>query len=129
MQIKVTGRNIDITSALRDYIHEKVTKLEEFFRNIQKAEVVLETKAIDNVDRRQVAEIRAWLAGKKMIQAVEAGRDAYAAFDMALEEAKRQVERYKEKKVGERRRKGFRFKLLSRLGLRKPEIEPPPAEQ
>lgn len=114
MHITITGRNLEVTSALRDYAQEKIGKLEEFFNNIQKIEVVLEAKSIDNVDRRQVAEIRAWLAGKKMIQATEAGRDMYAALDMAVDEAKRQIERHKKKHVNEQRRKAEKLKIEAR---------------
>lgn len=110
MQIKVTGRGIEITDPLRDYVHEKVSKLEEFFTNIQKVEVILDARSIDNVERRQVAEIRAWMAGLKMIQALEAGRDVYAAIDLVVEEAKRQIERHKRKHVQEPRRKAERLK-------------------
>lgn len=114
MQIKVTGHGIEITDALRDYVLEKVGKLEEFFANIQKAEVILDARKIDNVDRRQVAEIRAWAAGLKVIQAREGGRDMYAAIDLALEEAKRQIEKHKEKHVEEQKRKAKKVKQLSR---------------
>ncbi|MEE8637494.1 MAG: ribosome-associated translation inhibitor RaiA [Candidatus Margulisiibacteriota bacterium] len=110
MQIKVTGRGTEITASLRDYVHEKVSKLEEFFSNIQKVEVILEARSIDDVERRQVAEIRAWMAGLKMIQATEAGRDMYAAVDLVIEEAKRQIQRHKRKHVQEQRRKAEKVK-------------------
>ena len=110
MQIKVTGRRTEITAPLRDYVHEKVSKLEEFFSNIQKVEVILEARSIDDVERRQVAEIRAWMAGLKMIQASEAGRDMYAAVDLVIEEAKRQIQRHKQKHVQEQRRKAEKVK-------------------
>ena len=110
MQIKVTGRGTEITAPLRDYVHEKVGKLEEFFSNIQKVEVILDARATDDVERRQVAEIRAWMAGLKMIQASEAGRDMYAAVDLVIEEAKRQIQRHKRKHVEEQRRKAEKVK-------------------
>lgn len=110
MQIKITGRGTEITAPLRDYVHEKVGKLEEFFNNIQKVEVILDARSIDNVDRRQVAEIRAWMAGLKMIQATDAGRDMYAAIDLAVEEAKRQIQRHKRKHVQEKRRQAEKIK-------------------
>ena len=114
MQIKVTGHGVEITGPLRDYVHEKVSKLEEFFGNILKVEVVLDARSIDNVERRQVAEIRAWMGGLTEVQASEGGRDMYAAIDMAVEEAKRQIERHKEKVVGGQRRKAKKIKQLSR---------------
>ncbi len=110
MQIKITGHGTEITAPLRDYVHEKVGKLEEFFKNIQKVEVILDARAIDDVERRQVAEIRAWMAGLKVIQASEAGRDMYAAIDLAVQEAKRQIQRHKRMHVQEQRRKAERVK-------------------
>jgi ribosome hibernation promoting factor len=110
MEILLTGRGIEITQPIRDYVNEKVGKLEEFFDSIQKIEVVLEAHSIDDINKRQVAEIRAWLSGKKVITAKEAGRDAYAAIDLVSEEAKRQVEKHKEKHVQERRREGAKIK-------------------
>ena len=115
MQINITGHGIEMTDALRDYVQGKIGKLEEFFRNIQKVEVVLEAHTIDDAQRRQMAEIRAWMAGNKMIQAKEGGKDVYAAFDMALDEAKRQVEKHKEKMGHEKRRESKKLKIESRL--------------
>ena len=110
MQIKITGRGLEITNALRDYAQAKVSKLEEFFNNIQKVEVILEAKSIDNSNRSQVAEIRAWLAGHKVIQATEGEKDMYAAIDVVVEEAKRQIKRHKEKHSTEQRRKAEKLK-------------------
>lgn len=114
MQIKISGHMTKITPPLRDYVQGKITKLEEFFKNIQKVEVILDAKSIDNVDRRQVVEIRAWMAGYAMIQASEGGKDMYAAFDMALDEAKRQIERHKDKMTHEKIRQSKKGKILSR---------------
>jgi len=114
MQITITGHGLEITASLRDYAQGKMSKLEEFFDNIQKVELILDARSIDNVDKRQVAEIRAWMAGHKMIQAKEAGRDMYSAIDLAYAEAKVQIERHKEKMVREQRRKGEKIKKISR---------------
>lgn len=113
MQIKLTGHGLEITDSLREYVHGKIGKLEEFFKNIQKAEVVLDARAINNLDRSQVAEIRVWMGGLKMIQAKEGAKDMYAAFDLALEEAKRQVEKHKEKVVNEKRREASKIKKFT----------------
>ena len=110
MQIKVTARGTEITPALKDYALGKAGKLEEFFNNIQKVEVVLEVRNIDDAERAQVAEIRAWMAGKKMIQAQEGARDMYAAIDLVLEEAKRQIQKHKEKLTLEKRREAGKMK-------------------
>ena len=64
MQIIIRGHGIDVTAPLRDYAEKKFRKLEEFFGNIQKAEVTLEVRKIENKLRNQVAEITVWTAGK-----------------------------------------------------------------
>lgn len=113
MHITVTGRNVEITPPIRDYAQKKITKLEEFYKNIQKIEVVLEVKHNENPEKNQEAEIRAWLSGKKVIQAREAGRDLYAAIDLAFEEAKGQILRHKEKHTKEKRRESAKIKNIA----------------
>jgi putative sigma-54 modulation protein len=115
MQIKISGHGIEVTPALRDYVQQKAAKLEEFFHSIQKVEVILDARHIANADLRHVAEVRAWLAGKRMIQAKEGARDMYAAVDLVLEEVKKQVEKHKEKLGHEKIRSTRRMKMLSRL--------------
>ena len=117
MQIKISGHGIEVTPALRDYVQQKAAKLEEYFKNIQKVEVVLDAREISDAERRQVAEVRAWMGGNRMIQAKEGGRDMYAAVDLVLEEVKKQIEKHKEKMGHEKIRQTRKWKLLSHLKL------------
>lgn len=110
MQIKITGRKTKITPAIRDYVQEKAGKLEEFFKNIQKVEVIVEARANYDAEKRQVAEIRAWMGNLTMISASEAGRDVYAAVDLVMQEAIRQIQKHKMKHVKEQRRKAEKAK-------------------
>ena len=110
MQISVTARGIKMTPSMKEYSEKKVGKLEEFFNNILKTEVVLEARSIEDQDRAQVAEIRAWLAGKKVVVATEGAKDIYAAIDLAVEEIKRQVQKHKQMHQKEKRRKASREK-------------------
>jgi putative sigma-54 modulation protein len=114
MQITVTARETELTPSLRDYAQKKAAKLEEFFKNIQKVEVILDAKSTANADKRQVVEVRVWLAGLHMVQATAGERDMYAAIDVSLEEAKHQIEKVKEKMTKEQRREGSKLKQLSR---------------
>jgi putative sigma-54 modulation protein len=117
MQIKISGHGIEVTPALRDYVQQKAGKLEEYFKNIQKVEIVLDARQIYDAERRQVAEVRAWMGGNKMVQAKEGGRDMYAAVDLVLEEVKKQIEKHKEKMGREKIRQTRKWKLLSHLKL------------
>jgi putative sigma-54 modulation protein len=115
MQIKISGHGMEVTPSLRDYVQQKAAKLEEYFKGIQKVEIVLDARAISDAQRRQVAEVRAWMSGNKMVQAKEGGRDMYAAVDLVLEEVKKQIEKHKEKLGRERIRSTRKMKILSRL--------------
>ncbi|MDD5594259.1 MAG: ribosome-associated translation inhibitor RaiA [Candidatus Margulisbacteria bacterium] len=117
MQIKISGHGTEVTPALRDYVQQRAAKLEEYFKNIQKVEIVLDARANYDAERRQVAEVRAWMSGKKMILAKEGGRDMYAAIDLVMEEVKKQIEKHKEKLGHEKIRKTRKWKLLSHLKI------------
>lgn len=118
MQIQMSARGTELTPATKRYVQIKVEKLIQYFDGIQKIEVVLEAHKINDVDRRQVAEIRLWVSRLKYIEAKEAGRDLYAAIDLAEEEAKRQIQRHKNMLVGEQRRKAGKEKrkLRKKIG-------------
>jgi len=117
MQIIIRGHGIDVTAPLRDYAEKKFGKLEEFFGNIQKAEVTLEVRHNENQFRKQVAEITVWTAGK-IVRATDGASDLYAAIDQVFQKIERQIEKHKEKLVHEARRqsgkeKGERRKMIN----------------
>jgi len=122
MQIIVQGHGTEITAAMRDYALKKMSKLEQYFNNIQKVDVVLDARAIDDQTRNQVAEVTVWAAGKRKIRASEAGQDMYAAIDLVSEEVERQLRKHKDKMVKETRRKSKQMKEEMRKGV------VPPAE-
>ncbi len=103
MQIIIQGHGTDVTAPLREYAEKKIAKLEEFFKNIQKAEVTLDVRKIENQFRTQVAEVTVWTAGK-IIRATDGASDMYAAIDQVFEKLEKQIEKHKEKMVHEARR-------------------------
>jgi len=103
MHVIVQGHGIDVTAPLRDYAEKKVGKLDEFFGNIQKAEVTLEVRKIDDQFRNQVAEVTIWTAGK-VLRATDGASDLYAAIDQVFQKLERQMEKHKDKLVHEKRR-------------------------
>ncbi len=99
MQISIQGHGIELTEPLREYAHKKIGRLEEFFKNIQRIQIILDVRAIDDLNQKHVAEVNLWAAGKRLIRASEAGKDMYAAIDEVFEELERQVKKHKEKRV------------------------------
>lgn len=104
MQIDVTGHHLDLTDALRDYVHSKMEKLERHFDNVVNVHVIL---TVDKL--RQKAEATMKLSGAKLYADASAG-DMYAAIDGLVEKLDRQVKKHKEKVTDHRRTEGAQAK-------------------
>jgi putative sigma-54 modulation protein len=96
--IEITGRNLDVTDRLNDYVMKKVSKLDRYMNNIDEAHIDLAyIKSARSAADRQVAQIT--LRGKGFIlRSEERADDIFAALDTALDKMQRRVERYKGKK-------------------------------
>lgn len=114
MKLIVRGHGVSITKSMKEYAAKKMAKIDHFFTSIQKAEVTLDARNTDNADKRHVAEITLWAAGKKVIRAAEAGSDMYAAIDLVIDEIGRQTKKHKDKMVMGNRRISKKAKESSR---------------
>ncbi len=75
MEIDISGRHFHVTEALKDYLIEKVKKLEKYSLKIESVHVILEVQKFHHV-----AEIT--LLGKNLrLISKEESSDMYAAFD------------------------------------------------
>lgn len=91
MNLSVTGRHLDVTSSLRNYITEKMDRLERHFDNVTNIHVVLSVEKL-----RQKAEATINLTGGQ-IYADETEEDMYAAIDLLTDKLDRQIIKHKEK--------------------------------
>ena len=92
MQIQVTGRHVEITDDVRDYIHDKVAKLPRFYDRIHEVEVVL-----DHESEQFTAEMIVRAGRKRTFVARETGPDTFTLIDLVIEKLERQLTRHKEK--------------------------------
>lgn len=91
MQINLTGRNVEITKSLKDYVDSKFSRLERHFDHINNVHVIL------NVDKlQQTAEAKIHLNGGEVF-AASGHSDMYAAIDGLIDKLDRQVIKHKEK--------------------------------
>jgi putative sigma-54 modulation protein len=91
MQVIITGRNLEITSAIRNYITKKMGKLERFKQEIIKAEVVLEVQ-------RNWKRVEVTLKGDGFLARGEKrANDMYTAIDAVVNKLEKQLKRFKEK--------------------------------
>lgn len=96
--IDITGRNMEVTDRLNEYVTKKVSKLDRYLNDIIEAHVDLAyAKSARSASDRQVAQLT--IRGKGFIlRSEERADDIYAALDSALDKMQRRIERYKGKR-------------------------------
>lgn len=97
-QIEITGRNMEVTDRLSDYVTKKVSKLDRYLSDIDEAHVDLAyAKSARSASDRQVAQLT--IRGKGFIlRSEERSDDIYSAIDTSLDRMQRRIERYKGKR-------------------------------
>lgn len=91
MNLSVTGHHVEVTEPLKDYVADKVAKLERHFDNVTDIHVILSVEKL-----RQQAEATIDLTGTT-IHAQAENEDMYAAIDGLVDKLDRQVLKHKEK--------------------------------
>ncbi|RMG67846.1 MAG: ribosome-associated translation inhibitor RaiA [Nitrospirae bacterium] len=97
MNVKIYGRHLEITPALRDYAESKVRKFDRYFPNITEANITLSVEKY-----RHKAEIQLRVNGV-MIQAEAVTGEIYASIDEVVEKLDRQIKKYKGKITSHRK--------------------------
>jgi putative sigma-54 modulation protein len=102
MKIDITGRQIEITPALRDFAVDKLRKLEKLLDGPLEVHVVLAVEKHRHVAEIQVKSRTAVLSGTE-----ETG-DLYASIGEVADKLERQALKHKEKVTERKRREGQR---------------------
>ena len=91
MRIEISGHQIDVTPALRDYVQTKFDKLERHSDQLLDGHVILSVEKL-----QKKAEATFNLSGHT-IHAESSAEDMYAAIDTLLDKLDRQLLKHKEK--------------------------------
>ena len=91
MQLNLTGHHVDITQSLRDYVNEKLGKLERHFENMTQVNVVL---TVEKQEQRAEATVN---VAKGQLFADASSEHMYAAIDALVDKLDRQLLKHKEK--------------------------------
>ncbi|WP_017430653.1 ribosome hibernation-promoting factor, HPF/YfiA family [Vreelandella jeotgali] len=91
MQVNITGKNLELTEALRDYVNEKLARVERHYDNITTVQVTLSVEK-----ERQHAACTMHAAGAEL-HAEATSDDMYAAIDALADKLDRQLVKHKEK--------------------------------
>jgi putative sigma-54 modulation protein len=100
MQLNLTGHHVDLTSPLRDYVNNKMERLERHFDNVTDIHVILSVEKL-----RHKAEATLHVSGARMY-ADATEEDMYAAIDGLADKLDRQIKKHKEKITDHHRNEG-----------------------
>ena len=92
MNLNITGKDFELTDSIKEYINEKVGKLEKYFGSDFDSVATLKIEG-----NNQVAEIRVNIAGETF-KAATASKDLYASIDKNIEILEGQIRKSKTKK-------------------------------
>ncbi len=93
MQLNITGHHVELTDALKEYVNNKLQKLERHIDKISNIQVTLSVEKL-----RHKAESTLHLSGAD-IHGMAEQEDMYAAIDLLVDKLDRQILKHKEKQV------------------------------
>lgn len=111
MKIEVHGDNIDVTSALQDYVDKKIGRLTRYFEGEADKDIHV-TMAVQGTYHR--VEMTVHIHGL-IFRADEKSQDMYASIDLVTDKIEAQVHRYKEKINSRFREDGLRTRIKQTL--------------
>jgi putative sigma-54 modulation protein len=96
MQIVTNGRNIELTEAIKDYVKQKISRLESHFDFIQEVHVILEVEKNPRIAENQLAEATIHVPGA-VIRVEAASENLYASIDKLADKIERSLRKHKTK--------------------------------
>ncbi len=109
MNLNITGKDFELTDSIKNYIDEKVRKLEKYFGSDFEATATLKIEG-----NEQIAEFRITL-GSEMFKAVTASKDLYSSIDKDIEILEGQIRKSKTKKDKQNMTDTIRFQSKQQI--------------
>jgi putative sigma-54 modulation protein len=98
MKLVIHGKNIEITDAIREYVHLKIEKAVNHFQQItNQVDVHLSVARNPRISTKQAAEVTIYANGN-VIRAEESSETLYASIDLVADKIARQLRKYKERR-------------------------------
>ena len=91
MQLNLTGHHVEVTPALRDYVSNKLERIEKHFDNVTDVHCILTVEKLQHK-----AEATVHVSGGTIF-ADAREQDMYAAIDSLSDKLARQIRKHKEK--------------------------------
>jgi putative sigma-54 modulation protein len=96
VKVIITGRNIELTPSLKDFVEKKMDSIHTFVDHLQEIDVILSVDRTKSQGILHTAEVTIWANGINF-RATHSHADMYAAIDLILDKLQKQITKYKEK--------------------------------
>lgn len=90
MKLTISGKNINVTDALKEHVKKRLGKLDKFFDENTEAQVTLSV-----TKDTHIVEVTVYLNGGIILRGEEKTGDMYASIDNVVDKVERQVKKYK----------------------------------
>ena len=98
MKLVIQGKNLEVTTAIREYVDQKITKAVSHFEQLTtEVDVHLSVARNPRINPKQTAEVTIYANGT-VIRAQESSETLYASIDLVADKIARQLRKYKEKR-------------------------------
>lgn len=97
MEIIITGKNMEVSDRVREYVNKKASKLDRYLANMEEASLELTRAGAKSQEDRHIAQLTVRVKGS-ILRAEESAADVFTAFDSVLDKMYRQIIRYKTKR-------------------------------
>ncbi len=98
MKLVIHGKNIELTDAIREYVHQKIEKAVNHFQSLTtEVDVHLSVARNPRISSKQSAEVTIYANGS-VIRAEESSESLYASIDLVADKIARQLRKYKERR-------------------------------
>lgn len=91
MDVRISGKNIEITDAIRDYVEKRLNRLDKYLSKVVDAHVTLYVEKIEHVAVVTIQKSRLTVHGE------ERGEDLYACIDKVVDKLVTQLRRHKDR--------------------------------
>ena len=96
MNLTISGHHVEVTPAIREYVHSKLERVRRHFDQVIDIAVILTVDKLREKEKRHKADINLHISGKD-IHVESLANDLYAAIDALIDKLDRQVIKHKDK--------------------------------
>ncbi|EQC76699.1 Ribosomal subunit interface protein [Streptococcus sp. HSISS2] len=119
IKYSIRGENIEVTEALRDYVENKLSKIEKYFNQDQELNARVNLK----IYRGKTAKVEVTIpTGSVILRAEDISQDMYGSIDLVVDKIERQIRKNKTK-IARKHREKYPQVRYSQLTLTRKKLK------